>query len=75
MNLEEYEDIFAQEAEVMSYAKYTLLRNEELDDFFIDGIYVSVYENSDGYELYFNGHVLNIEIFDKQIVDFDLSNG
>lgn len=70
-NLREFEDIFEQEAQVISYAKYTLLRNEELDDFNINGIYVYVYQTSNGYELCFNGYSLDIDIYNKQIIDFE----
>ena len=69
-NLKEYENTFASEAKAISYAKCILLRNEELEDFYIDGLYVSVYQTSKGYELLFNGYVTEIEVYDKQIVDF-----
>lgn len=71
-NLREFENIFEEEAYVISYAKCALLRNEELDDFYINGISVSVYENSSGYELYFDEFKLDIEVYDKQIIDFSI---
>ena len=72
-NLQEYEDTFNYEAQILSYVKCILLRNEELDDFDINGIYVSVYDTSSGYELLFDTYTMEIEVYDKQIVDFSIS--
>lgn len=74
-NLKEFEDIYEKEAQVISYAKYTLLRNEELDDFIVNGIYVSVYDMADGYELCFDGYFIDIDVYDKQIIHFEMYNG
>lgn len=71
-NLKENETIFAKEAMVINHAKCILVRNEELEDFMIDGIYVRVYRNSNGYDMHFDGHVLSITVYEKQIVDFVL---
>lgn len=71
-NLQENEKIFESEAIVLNYIKCMIIRNEEIDDFYVDGIYVNVYENSNGYELYFEDYVMNIDVYDKQIINFDI---
>ena len=71
-NIKQAELLFEQEAYVLSYAKCALLRNEELDDFNIKGINVSVYNTGNGYELCFNGHTIEIEVYDKLVIDFCL---
>lgn len=72
-NLQEVENIFEKEAYVLSYVKCLLLKEEELDDFYINGINVNAYEISNGYELCFDGIVMNIETYDKQIINFEIS--
>ena len=70
-SLEEYNEFFNAESKVVSYAKCYLLQNGELDDFNASGINVSVYENSNGYTLYFDDYALEIQVDNRQIVDFD----
>lgn len=71
-NLNKHLDVFKLEANIINYAKCVLLRNEELDDFIIDNTYVDVYNNSNGYDLYFDEYILSIEVYDKQIIDLKL---
>jgi len=71
--LEEYQAIFEEEAYIISYVKCTLLRKEELSDFNINGIEVSVFNSNDGYELYFDDYLISIEVYDDQIVGFKTS--
>lgn len=71
-NLKENETVFEREAMVINHAKCILVRNEELEDFMIDGIYVRVYRNSSGYDMHFDGYLLSITVYEKQIVDFVL---
>ena len=71
-NLQDHEQVFEMEAQVLSYVKCVLLRNEDLDDFYIYGSVVSVYQTSNGYELYFDDYKMNIDVYDKQIVDFSV---
>lgn len=71
-NLQENERLFELEANVINYVKCSLLRNEEIDDFYVNGIYVETYETNNGYELCFDDYVMNIEIYDKQIIYFDI---
>lgn len=72
-NLLEVEEQFEKQAYVLSYVKCILLREEELEDFYINGISVSVYQTSNGYELYYEGKTLDIEVYNKQIIDFKLT--
>lgn len=69
-NLKKHQEVFEIEAKIISYVKCALLKNEELEDFNVDDIYVSVYNVTNGYELCFNDYVIEIEIYDKQIVDY-----
>lgn len=71
-NLRKNEETFAKEAYVLSYVKCALLRNEELDDFYINGISVAVSNISGGYNLRFSSYSMDIEVSDKQIIDFSV---
>ena len=71
-NLKEYEDILEKEISVISYVKCCLLRNETLQDFYINGIAVTVYGDNDSYDLYFDDYRLKIDVYDKQIVNSTL---
>jgi len=68
--LEEYEELFEAEAQVLTYAKCVLIREDTLDDFVASGMYVSVYNSADGYDLYFLDYIMEINVYDKQIVNF-----
>ena len=74
VNLIKHEEIFDIEVQIMSYVKCALLRNEELDDFYINGNTVSVYHTSNGYELYFDDYKIDVDVYDKQIIDFKVSS-
>ena len=69
-NLEEVERIFEKEAYVLSYAKCVILRKEELNDFYTNGISVTVFKTSNGYELCFDGNTIELEIYDNQIINY-----
>ena len=69
-NLEEYEEIFEAEAEVIDTFKCMLARNEEISDFCADGICVSVYRNGNDYELFFLDYEMSVSVYEKQIIDF-----
>ena len=73
INLQENEELFAKEARIINYMKCALLRNEGIESFYVDGIYVDVYESSNGYYLYFDNYEMNIEIYDKQIIGFKIN--
>ena len=68
--LEEFEELFEAEAAVLSYAKCALMRQAPLDDYAANGIYVSVYNSGNGYDLYFLDYVMEIDVYEKQIVNF-----
>ena len=70
--LEEFEELFEAEAHVLTYAKCALMKEDGLDDFTVSGIYVSVYNSSNGYDLYFLDYLMEIDVYDKQIVNFNV---
>ena len=70
--LEEFEELFAIEAQILTYAKCVLIKDDELDDFTAAGTYVSVYNDSNGYDLYFMDYIMEIDVYEKQIVNFDV---
>ena len=69
-NLEEYQEIFEAEAEVIDVFKCLLARNEEINDFCTDGICVSVFQNGNDYELFFLDYEMSVSVYEKQIIDF-----
>ena len=71
-NLLEFEDTFALQAQVIDYAKCALIRNEDLTDYYVYGTYVSVYKNTNGYDLYFDDYHISLEVYDKQIIDYEM---
>lgn len=72
-NLKEYEKDFSIQAKVISSFKCMLLRNEEIEDYVVDGIQVNVFLNNDSAVIYFDDYVLNVDIKDKQIINYDIS--
>ena len=48
------------------------LRNDNIDDFYIDDCLVSVYHIAGGYNLFFDDYKMNIEIYEKQIVGMSI---
>ena len=73
INLREYENIFEIESKIIGYIKCYLIQNDNLEDFIIDNRYVSVYKNGNSYELYFDDYVMNIDTYERQIIDYSLS--
>ena len=70
--LEEFEELFEVEAHVLNYAKCVLVKEMELDDYSTGGVYVSVYNSQNGYDLYFLDYVMEIDVYEKQIVNFSV---
>lgn len=71
-NLKEAEEVFAKEAAVLNHVKCVLVRNEELLPFSVSGISVDVYETREGYDLYFDGYVMTLTVYDRQVIDYRL---
>ena len=69
-NLREFEEIFEVEAAVIDSFKCMLARDEEIEDFVTDGIYVAVYMSNEGYELHFLDYRMRITTYERQIIDF-----
>ena len=72
INLRNYEEIFEMETQIIDHVKCALIRNEELDDFYIDDCLVSVYRNGNEYDLYFANYEMEIEVYEKQIVGMSM---
>ncbi len=68
--LEGFAKLFEVEAKILTYAKCVLIKDEELDDFSAGGTNVSVYNNGNGYDLYFLDYVMEIDVYERQIVNF-----
>ncbi len=71
-NLREFEEQFESEAQVINYAKCVLIRKEELEDFNIGGINVTVYQDHDGYVLHYLDYVMNLSVYEDQIIAFNV---
>ncbi len=69
-DLERYGNEFAKEVHVMQRAKCLLLQEGELTDFESSGIYISVYPDSYGYDLYFGQYRIRLFVQEKQIINF-----
>ena len=69
-NLEKFEEVFEAEAKVIDHFKCLLARDEEIEDFYVDGIYVAVYQNNEGYELHFLDYRMSLSVYEKQIIAF-----
>lgn len=72
INLKNFEESFSDETKVIWRAKCLLMQNEELDDYYVDGIYVSVYRTSSGYNLKYMGYNVDLTVYDKQIIDYTI---
>lgn len=72
VNLNDYKDSFYYIANIINKAKCTLIQNEELDDFMIDGRIVNVYTNSEGYDLYFEKYKITLVVYDSMIIDYEI---
>ena len=69
-DLEQYGVEFAQEACVVERAKCLLLQEGELNDYETVGIYVSVSNHAEGYDLQYSGHRIRLFVQEKQIINF-----
>lgn len=70
--LEEYIDIFEKESIVIDRFKCLLLREEEIDDFSVNGNSVNVYKNNNEYTLLFDNLTLQLFTKDKMIMSYQL---
>lgn len=72
-NLKEYQDLFSKETYIINHIKCLLVREEEVNSFYLDGFLVEVMENSYGYDVYFDNYLMSIETSDKQIIDYKIN--
>ena len=70
--LEDFEELFEIEAHILAYVKCVLVKDMELDDFSERGVYVSVYNSSNGYDLYFMDYVMEVDVYENQVVNFSV---
>lgn len=70
-NMSESIDDFYDEARVIEYAKCVLINRQDLDDFTVDSIYVSVNGGDDEYFLYYDDVELRLEVRDNLIYDYN----
>lgn len=70
-NLQESEEVFEMEAQVLNRFKCMLLQKAEIEDFSTGSLYVEVASTNDGYRLFFADYVMNVTIYDKLIVSFN----
>lgn len=71
-NLQKAEEDFEAEAYVIDTFKCMLARREEITDFYTNGISVSVYQTTNGYELCYLNYILDVTVYEERIVDFSL---
>lgn len=71
-NLISFEDNFENEALILNYVKCVLLHYEDISDFTVNGVYVSVYVDSNGYDLFYENKRMHLEVYDRQIIDYDV---
>lgn len=62
--------LFEYEAKLMDYIKCELINDNELNDFEIDGINVSVIKNGDDYELISSVEDIKVETYDGLVIDY-----
>ena len=70
IRLNDFKEMFYLEARIIDTVKCLLVQGEELEDFYVDGYLVSVYRSGDNYSLYFDKYCIEIEVYEKQIIDF-----
>ena len=64
-------DDFYDEARVIEYAKCALINKQDLNDFIVDEIDVSVDFENDTYHLYYNDIELCLKVKDNLIYDYN----
>ena len=72
LNLQEFQDHFSLEAKVIWHAKCILMQNEDLDNYYVDGVYVNVDNINGGYQLRYLDYIVDITVFDKMIIDYTI---
>lgn len=68
-NLNDFHEFFLDEALIINHVKCNLLRNEDIEDFYINENYINVYKNSEGYDIYYKNRRISITVYEKMIVD------
>ena len=71
--LKSFQDVYKKESAVIEYAKCMLLHDGYIEDFYIDGISVDVYQYHDSYSLYFDDYCIDIDTYERKIISLNLS--
>ena len=71
-NLAQYENDFELEAKIIWRIKCLLMQREEIDGFYVDGVYVNVHKTSEGYQAYYRNITMNLTVYNKQIVAYSV---
>lgn len=70
INIKEFEESFSLEAEIIWHVRCLLMQNEEPSGFYAGTVYADVHKTDSGYTVYYNGLIMNIEVYEKQITDY-----
>lgn len=73
IDLDEFYDEFYLEAKVINEAKCVIANNDELIDFYVDGILINVVNEGSNYIFYFNGLEYILTVEDKMITYYDIN--
>lgn len=73
INLNDFKDNFYYESKIINKIKCDLIRKEEVCDFSIDGIFVNVYSNSEGFDIYYLDKKIALIVYDSIIVDYEVN--
>lgn len=70
INLKEFEESFSIEAQIVWRMRCLLMQNEEPLGFYVGSVYADVHKTDNGYIVYYNGLIMNLEVYEKQITDY-----
>lgn len=71
-DLEQMQDPFYLDAQVINALKCSLIRGEKLQDMAVSGVPVQIFHSADGYDVCYQDRVLSLTVVERQIVDFVL---
>ncbi len=71
-NLRAKEEVFIQEAEVVLFMKCAILNSRDMQDLNLDGYVLDVYQNGNTYRVSYKDIVIDLEINEDKIYDYEL---
>ena len=66
------QDSFYKQALIIEKAKCMLLQDDNLENFYVDGCFVSVYSYGNRYGLYFDNYCIEIDVYERQIISMKM---